>query len=381
VLFHQRIYKNKNLKMEGLQMKKMLSLSMMMVLLFAVVLSACGKTKEENGASVAPSAAATAAPTDASAAPAATDAPAAAFKVGMVTDVGGVNDNSFNQSAWDGLQAFGKASGTEVKYLQSTGDADYLPNLNTFAKDGYSLTWGIGFLMGDAMKTVAGQYPESKFAIIDSVVDAPNVESVTFSENEGSYLVGVIAGLTTKTNKIGFVGGIKGEVIGRFEAGFVAGVAAVNPTAKVSVNYTGAFDKPDLGKAAAATQYNDGVDIIFPAAGSTGNGVFNEAKDRSKDGKKFWVIGVDRDQSLTFGDDITLTSMVKRVDKAVELISTDLVAGKFQGGKVTVLGLKEDGVGIPDTSSKNVSADILAKVADYKAKIISGEIVVPAVVK
>jgi basic membrane protein A len=235
--------------------------------------------------------------------------------------------------------------------------------------------------MGDAIKAVAGQNPKASFAIIDNVVDAPNVESVTFSENEGAYLVGVIAGLTTKSNKIGFVGGMKIPVIARFEAGFIAGVAAVNPKAKVSVNYTGAFDKPDLGKAAAKTLYDSGADIVFPAAGATGNGVFNEAKDRVKAGKKVWVIGVDKDQSITFGDDITLTSMVKRVDKAVALISKNLTEGKFQGGKITVLGLKEDGVGIPATSSKNVSADILKKVDDFKAKIISGEIKVPADVK
>jgi basic membrane protein A len=353
--------------MEGLQMKKALSLSLMFILIFAVVLSGCGKTKDQGSASSTPALK--------------SDGTGKDFKIGMVTDVGGVNDNSFNQSAWEGLQQYKAESGAEVKYLQSKGDADYLTNLNTFAKEKYNLTWGIGFLMGDAMKTVADQNPQNNFAIIDNVVKAPNVESVTFSENEGSYLVGVIAGLTTKTDKIGFVGGIKGEVIGRFEAGFIAGVAAVKPSAKVLVNYTGAFDKPDLGKAAAATLFNDGADIIFHAAGSTGNGVFNEAKDRSKDGKKFWVIGVDRDQSLTFGDDITLTSMVKRVDKAVALISKDLVAGKFQGGKITVLGLKEDGVGIPATSSKNVSADILKKVDEYKAKIISGEIKVPAVAK
>jgi basic membrane protein A len=344
--------------MEGLQMKKMLFLSMMFVLIFAVVLSGCGKKKEASIKS---------------------DGTGKGFKIGMVTDTGGVNDNSFNQSAWDGLQQIKAGTGAEIKYLQSKGDADYLTNLNTFAKDNYHLTWGIGYLMGDAMKTVAGQFPKNNFAIIDSVVEAPNVESVTFSENEGSFLVGVIAGLTTKTDKIGFVGGMKGDVIGRFEAGFVAGVAAVKPTAKVLINYAGAFDKPDLGKAAASTLYNDGADIIFPAAGSTGNGVFNEAKDRFKAGKKVWVIGVDRDQSLTFGDDITLTSMVKRVDKAVEIISKDLIGNKFQGGKVTVLGLKDDGVGIPATSSKNVSAEILAKVEDYKAKIISGKIVVPAV--
>ncbi|MEX2461781.1 MAG: BMP family ABC transporter substrate-binding protein [Paenibacillaceae bacterium] len=363
-------------------MKKMLSVSVMFVLIFAVVLSACGKTKDGNGATVAPTTAATVAPTTAATdAPAATEAPAAKFKVGMVTDIGGVNDNSFNQSAWEGLQQFAKETGTEVKYLQSKGDADYLTNLNTFAKDNYNLTWGIGFLMGDALKTVADQNPKTNFAIIDNVVEAPNVASVTFSENEGAYLVGVIAGLTTKTNKIGFVGGIKIPVITRFEAGFVAGVAAVNDKAKVSINYTGAFDKPDLGKAAAATLYNDGADIVFHAAGSTGNGVFNEAKDRFTAGKKVWVIGVDKDQSITFGTDITLTSMVKRVDKAVALISKNLTEGKFEGGKSVVLGLKEDGVGIPDSSSKNVSAEILAKVEEFKAKIISGEITVPADVK
>ena len=225
-----------------------------------------------------------------------------------------------------------------MKNLESKGDADYTPNLNQFVKDGYNLTWGIGFLMGDALKTVATQNPNAKLAIIDNVVEAPNVESVTFSEQEGSYLVGVVAGLTTKTNKIGFVGGIDIPVIKRFEAGFVAGVKAVNPDAKVQINYTGAFDKPDLGKAAAATIYNDGADIIFHAAGSTGNGVFNEAKDRAKNGKKVWVIGVDKDQSLEFGDEVTLTSMLKRVDTAVIRVSKDVIDSKFQGGKVVTLG-------------------------------------------
>ena len=171
----------------------------------------------------------------------------------MVTDIGGVNDKSFNQSAWEGLTHLKKETSANVKYLESKSDADYTPNLNQFVKDGYNLTWGIGFLMGDAIKTVATQNPNAKLAIIDNVVDAPNVESVTFAEQEGSYLVGVVAGLTTKTNKIGFVGGIDIPVIKRFEAGFVAGVEAVNPNAKVIINYTGAFDKPDLGKAAAAT--------------------------------------------------------------------------------------------------------------------------------
>jgi basic membrane protein A len=346
-------------------MKKAMALTMMFVLVCAVVLSGCAKKSGDAAATST----------------AKSDGSGAKFKIGMVTDVGGVNDNSFNQSAWEGLQQFGKDTGAAVKFLQSKSDTDYLPNLNQFAKDNYNLTWGIGFLMGDQLKEAATSNPKVNFAIIDNVVDAPNVESVTFSENEGAYLVGVIAGLTTKTDKIGFVGGIKIPVIQRFEAGFIAGVAAVKPSAKVSVNYTGAFDKPDLGKAAAATLYNDGADIVFHAAGSTGNGVFNEATDRFKAGKKVWVIGVDKDQSITFGTDVTLTSMVKRVDKAVQLISKNVVDGKFEGGKSIVLGLKEDGVGIPDSSSKNVSADILKKVEEYKAKIISGEIKVPTEVK
>ncbi|TVY09675.1 BMP family lipoprotein [Paenibacillus cremeus] len=299
------------------------------------------------------------------------------FNIGMVTDIGGVNDKSFNQSAWEGLKQIEKDTGAKVKYLQSKGDADFVPNLNQFVKDNYNLTWGIGFLMGDAVKTVAAQNPKSQFAIIDNVVEAPNVESVTFAEHEGSYLAGVVAGLTTKTNKIGFVGGLDIPVIKRFEAGFKAGVAAVNPNAKVTINYTGAFDKPDLGKVAAATIYNDGADIIFHAAGATGNGVFNEAKDRLKAGKKVWVIGVDKDQSLEFGDDVTLTSMMKRVDQAVIRVTNDAIDGKFQAGKIVTLGLKEDGVGLPETSSKNVAPDVLKKVQEYKDKIVKGEIKVP----
>ncbi|MEW9699306.1 BMP family protein [Paenibacillus sp. SI8] len=354
-------------------MKKVLSTALMAVTVTAMALTGCAK-KEETKPSASATPAATAAAT-ASAAP--SNNSGKDFKIGMVTDIGGVNDKSFNQSAWEGLTLLKKQTGVNVKNIESKSDADYTPNLNQFVKDNYSLTWGIGFLMGDALKTVASQNPNAKLAIIDNVVEAPNVESVTFSEQEGSYLVGVVAGLTTKTNKIGFVGGVDIPVIKRFEAGFVAGVKAVNPDAKVQINYTGAFDKPDLGKAAAATIFNDGADIIFHASGSTGNGVFNEAKDRLKSGKKVWVIGVDKDQSLEFGDDVTLTSMLKRVDQAVVRVSKDVIDNKFQGGKVVVLGLKDDGVGLPETSKKNVSADILKKVDEYKTKIISGEIKVP----
>jgi len=297
------------------------------------------------------------------------------YYVAMVTDLGGVNDNSFNQSAWEGLQAFGAEFGAKVDYLQSQSDADYVPNLNQFVKGGADLTWGIGFLMGDAVKQVADQNPDAKLAIIDATVDAPNVASVTFKEHEGSFLVGVVAGLMTKTNKIGFVGGMELPVIKKFEVGFIAGVKAVNPDAEVIVDYTGAFDAPDQGKASAATLYNNGADIIFHAAGATGDGVFNEGSERKKAGNDVWVIGVDKDQSVTFGHEITLTSMMKRVDQAVARVSADVVNGTFTPG-VIELGLAESGVGLPE-NNPNVPEDVLSKVKEFEQKIVSGEIVVP----
>ncbi|CAM4199939.1 BMP family ABC transporter substrate-binding protein [Paenibacillus sp. FSL H7-0942] len=344
-------------------MKKMLSLSLVMLLAVSVMLAGCGsKPKEETNAGGDKGGTPTEEKSD--------------LKIGMVTDVGGVNDKSFNQSAWEALQATETETGTAVKYLQSKSDEEYIPNLNEFVKGGYDLTWGIGFQLADAIKTVAEQNPDAKLAIIDSVVDAPNVKSVTFAEEEGSYLVGVVAGLTTKSNKIGFVGGMESPLIKKFEVGFREGVKAVNPDAQFISNYTGAFDKPDLGKAAAATLYNEGVDIIFHASGATGNGVFNEASARKKQGQDVWVIGVDKDQSLEFGDEITLTSMIKKVDEAVKRVNKEVVDGTFAGGSEN-LTLKENGVGIADTSTANVSADTLAKVEEYKEKIISGEIKVP----
>lgn len=359
-------------------MKKTAKIATGIMLVASLALTACGaKNDNNNNQGASPAASPTASPTEAASPAASPSAPTADLKFAMVTDVGGVNDKSFNQSAWEGLQKLSKDTSAEVKYLESKEATNYLTNINQFVREDYSLTWGIGFLLGDAITEAAKQNPDAKLAIIDSVVEAPNVSSITFAEHEGSFLVGVVAGLMTKTNKIGFVGGIDIPVIKNFDLGFEAGVKAVNPDAEIIKNYTGAFDKPDLGKAAAATIYNDGADIIFHAAGGTGNGVFNEAKERKASGKQVWVIGVDKDQSIEFGDDVTLTSMLKRVDEAVYRVSKDLIDGKFTGGATTMLGLKDNGVGLPETSTKNVPADVLAKVDEYKAKIISGEIQVP----
>ncbi|MEK3884264.1 BMP family protein [Paenibacillus sp. PL2-23] len=344
-------------------MKKSLSFMLMLVVAISLVLSACGQdtnggTNNEGGA--------------------VSDGSGKDFKIGMVTDVGGVNDKSFNQSAWEALKNLNADTGAKTQFLESKGEADMEPNLNSFVRDGYNLTWGIGFLFTDALTKVAADNPDAKLAVIDAVIEAPNVTSVTFAEHEGSYLVGVVAGLMTKTNKIGFVGGMEIPVITRFEKGFLAGVEAVNPDAKVTVTYSGNFDKPDQGKSIAATMYDDGVDIIFHASGGTGNGVFNEATERKKSGKDVWVIGVDKDQSLEFGDEVTLTSMMKGVETAVYKVSKDLIDGKWEGGKTQELGLKDNAVGLPETSTKNVPADVLEKVEEYKTKIVSGEITVPA---
>lgn len=345
-------------------MKKVLSVLSVAALSLSLVLAGCGgKTEGQQGAANQGEG----------------QAAAPNARIGMVTDVGGVNDNSFNQSAWEGLQKLQKDLNLpqeNVNYLQSTSDADYIPNLTQFVKDKWDLTWGIGFLMGDHVKKVASENPDAKLAIIDAEVDAPNVESVLFKEHEGSFLVGVVAAKMSKSKKVGFVGGMEIPVIKRFEAGFEAGVKAADPSVQVVKVYAGAFDKPDQGKSIASQMYDQGVDIVFHASGATGDGVFNEAKARKSKGQQVWVIGVDKDQSLTFGDDITLTSMVKRVDEAVYRVSKDVIDGKFKGG-IVWLGLKENGVGLADTSNKNVPADVLKLVDEYKQKIVNGEIKVP----
>lgn len=350
-------------------MKKTLSTMLMLIIAATLVLSACGAKSNNEGAAGGNNEGAKEEEVK-------SDGSGKDFKIGMVTDVGGVHDKSFNQSAWEALEDLTAKTGASTKYLESKGDADMEPNLNKFVKDGYNLTWGIGFLFNDALTKVASENPEAKLAVIDSVIEAPNVASITFAENEGSFLVGVVAGLMTKTGKIGFVGGMEIPVIKKFEAGFKAGVAAVKPEIVVDVNYTGEFGKPDLGKIAAATMYDKGIDIIFHAAGATGNGVFNEATARKNAGDDVWVIGVDKDQSLEFGDEVTLTSMMKGVEAAVFKISQDLINGTFAGGTTQELGLKDNGVGLPETN-KNLTEDVLKQVEEFKQKIIDGEITVP----
>ncbi|MCI3028245.1 BMP family protein [Desemzia sp. C1] len=300
------------------------------------------------------------------------------FNIGMVTDLGSVNDKSFNQSAWEGLQQLQEDEGYKVKYLEPTADSEVEPSLLQFVNSNTDLTWATAATLADAVTTIANNNPKAQLGIVDAEIEGiENIVSVSFKENEGAFLAGVVAASMSETDKVGFIGGMEIPVIQRFHAGFEAGVLAVNPDATVVANYTGVFNRVDMGKSAAGTMYNDGVDIIFHAAGGTGNGVFNEAQERFNNGEKVWVIGVDKDQSLEFGDDITLTSMMKNVDKAVYDISLETANGNFPGGEVVRLGLAEDAVGLADTSEKNVPQEVLDTVEQYKEQIISGEITVP----
>ncbi|MFC5588370.1 BMP family protein [Sporosarcina soli] len=310
------------------------------------------------------------------------------FSIAMITDTGGVDDKSFNQSAWAGIQEYGAENNIEkgdggFDYLESKSDADYEPNLNRLVRRDFDLVYGIGYLLKDAIETVADQHPDKMFGLVDEISDRQNVASIMFKEHEGSYLAGVAAALMTKSNKVGFVGGMEIPVIERFHAGFVEGVAAVNPDITVDVQYTGAFDKAELGKAQANRMYSSGVDIIFHAAGATGNGVFSEAKERKTADKDayVWVIGVDADQydEGQVGDDnITLTSMLKRVDVAVKNVAELARDGQFPGGETITYGLADNGIALADSRGA-IPEDVLAQIDEYAKKIAAGEIEVPEI--
>jgi len=317
------------------------------------------------------------------------------IKVGVVTDVGGIDDKSFNQGTWEGAKAYAKENnlkvGEGVKYLQSTAEADYVPNLSAFADEKRDLIVAPGFLFNSALAEVSALYPNQKFLIIDSVVKdkngriPANVANAVFAEHEGSFLVGVAAGLKTRVDhktKVGFVGGMKFPLIEKFEAGYEQGIKAVYPQCQVLVDYAGVFTDPGKGQALAAKQYGEGAYVVFQAAGNTGNGVIKEAKERNQRGDVRWAIGVDKDHYndglYAPGKSAVLTSMMKRVDVAAHDVAVLTSDGKFPGGQVCYFSLSNHGVGIP-ASNPNLSADILKVVADYQSRIASGQIKVAEV--
>ena len=274
------------------------------------------------------------------------------FKIGLITDVGGVNDGSFNQSAWEGLEKAGEELGVEVNYLESATDADYQPNMETFVDEDYDLIISVGYMLADATREAAEANPDTKFAIIDdSSIDLPNVTSLMFKAEQASYLVGYVAGLTTKTNNIGFVVGMTNETMNQFGYGYCAG----------------AIDAK--GKTMANTAITNGADIVFQAAGATGLGVIEACQEAG-----VYAIGVDSDQS-SIAPKTVLTSAMKRVDNAVYDAVQELIDDKLEGG-VQTFDLAAGGVDIAP-SQDLISDDVIKAVDEVKEKIISGDVVIP----
>ena len=292
------------------------------------------------------------------------------FKVGMVTDVGGVNDGSFNQSAWEGLQRAQKELGIQAKYLESKTDSDYVPNIETLVDDDYDLIICIGYQLADALKSEAEKNPDKKFAIVDdSSIKLDNVACLMFEQAQASYLVGYVAGKTTKSNTVGLVIGMSTDTMNEFGYGYLAGVKDANKDANILQNNVNSFADTGAGKTAANNMVANKADVIFHAAGGTGLGVIDGCKEAG-----IWAIGVDSDQSKVAPKTI-LTSAMKRVDNAVYDEAKAALDGEYKSG-VKTYTLKDGGVDIAPTTD-NLDPEVLKEVEDVKAKIISGDIIVP----
>ena len=306
-------------------------------------------------------------------------------KIGLVFDVGGRGDQSFNDAAYRGLErAMSELHVPQenIQYIEPGEGGDRESALRQLAAGPYDLILGIGFLFSDDILAVARDFPQKKFACVDMNVPEsgelpPNVVALKFKEEEGSYLVGALSGWMTKTNQLGFVGGMQIPLIKKFEAGYVAGTKKANPQAAVDVKYAGvdgnAFKNPTKGKELALAIYGAGADIIYHASGSTGLGVFEAAQEKDK-----LAIGVDSDQWSAMPGRV-LTSMVKRVDVAVFDTIKDAIAGTFPGGQAHVFGLKEKGVDyVYDEHNKAmIPDDVHTKVEALRQEIESGAITVP----
>jgi basic membrane protein A and related proteins len=294
-----------------------------------------------------------------------------AISVGLVTDIGGLNDRGFNSLANQGLQNAESQLGVQGDVLESKSDADYIPNLSEFGQKGSNLVVSVGFLMTDATAQAAKAFPDTNFAIVDSAFDPaiPNAQGLLFKEQEAGCLVGVVGALTSKSGTITWVGGQKIPPVDRFIAGYEYCAQQANPDIKVSGSYSDDFVDQAKCKEIALDQISKGSDVVFQVAGGCGLGALDAAKQEG-----VWGIGVDADQSF-LGDHI-LTSAVKRVDVAVFKTIESVQNGTFTGGGVTTFGLAEDGVALGKVSDK-VPQDVIDTVEEYKQKIIAAELDIP----
>ncbi|BBE73195.1 BMP family lipoprotein [Oharaeibacter diazotrophicus] len=302
-----------------------------------------------------------------------TTALSADVKPAVVYGTGGKFDKSFNEAAYAGAERFKTETGVDYRDFEPTGDTQGEQALRNFASRGYNPVIGVSFAWTSAIEKVATEFPDTKFVLIDSVVDKPNVRSVVFKEHEGSYLVGLIAGMTSKSGKVGFVGGMDIPLIRKFECGYEQGARAANAKVEVFQNMTGttgaAWNDPVRGGELAKSQIDQGADVIYAAAGATGLGVLQTAADNGK-----YSIGVDSNQNYLHPGSV-LTSMVKRVDLAVYNAIKDTKDDKFSAG-IVELGVAQDGVGwaLDDNNKSLITPEIQAAVDKAKADIVSGAV-------
>lgn len=295
------------------------------------------------------------------------------FVPAIVFDMGGKFDKSFNEAAFNGAEEFKKSSGIDYLEFEVTQVSQREQAMKRMAKKGASVIVAMGFAQASAVEKAAKAYPNTKFTIIDMVVDLPNVQSIVFKEQEGSFLVGMAAALSSKTGKVGFVGGMDIPLIRKFALGYVEGAKYANPKTEVLQNMTGttpaAWNDPTKGGELARSQFDRGADVVYAAAGGTGIGVYQAAKDAGK-----LAIGVDSNQNYLHPG-IMLTSMTKRVDVAVKNTFETAKAGTWKAG-IRILGLKEGGVGyaVDEYNASVLSKDVIAKLEAARADIISGKI-------
>ena len=297
------------------------------------------------------------------------------IKVGMVTDVGGVNDKSFNQTSWEGLQALAKEdSSFEVKYLESKTDADYQTNINTFIDEKYDLIICVGYMLASATMEAAKANPNQKFAIIDdsTCADLPNVACLMFAQEQASYLVGLVAGSVTKSKTVGYVQGMVSDTMNLFGIGFISGVLAACPDATVLQYNANNFGDIAGGQTAAKDMITKGADVIYHAAGGTGIGVIQACDEEG-----IWAIGVDTDQA-SLAPDHVITSAMKRVDVASQDIAKAVKNGTFKAG-VHTYDLSNSGVDLAPTRT-HIPADVLTKVQQAMEDIKNGKLKVPTTV-
>lgn len=307
------------------------------------------------------------------------------LRVGIVFDIGGKDDKSFNAAAWEGVKRAKQELGIFLRDVEPGDPTSIEPSMRAFAERGYDLIVGVGFAQAPIMNDVAHDYPNLRFAIIDGVIDLPNVASLIFKEHEGSFLVGMIAARTSKTGKIGFVGGMDIPLIHKFERGYEEGARYANPKIQVFENYVGvtdaAWNNPGKGKELSKAQIERGADVVFQAAGNSGLGVFDAAEEVTKyrrqnhiDPPNVFAIGVDSNQNWVKPGFI-LTSMIKRVDVAVFNTVKDLLESRFKGG-IHEFGMDNDGIGyaLDDYNREMIPQSVLDEVDQAKKDIIAGRI-------